>query len=447
MVTEELLMNINDFTEKFHDFERSFFKLKDNDGLYYWDLIRYYVFLDTYDKILNQKSRIVLSKKKSIPKLIIGWGLFLIFSIKCRLKKSKELNILCSRYGDIDKPSDNIIGYLASDKIANIETTTRRGVFNLNYLCYPVVSGIFNYSYDRINDDDIIHIECKIKEFFNIDISIKDTVIFSLNNFYNQKKLFDFLFKYTNIEKINFVQNGIMKGLISSCENNNVVSIEYQHGFIGFGHPAYSYPSKVDGKIYSPCEFSVFSDFWINGFNHYIKKVNVVGKYGVKNNTDYFNDFNNKILFIGSMIHHDELIKLIEYAIEHSEFTIIYKLHSNQFSDKEKILSRLQEKYPLSNQYEIITNEKSIDELIHEINDLFVINSTVIYEALQQGCKVYCYDVLDASNNYQLKNVPNIDFFKTRNEYNKILENIILTKHSKRQCHNLFFKPLQGVIK
>ncbi|MEC6831854.1 hypothetical protein VXS06_08780 [Photobacterium toruni] len=447
MATKELVMNINDFTDKFHELESSFFKLKDNDGLYYWDLIRYHIFIDTYDKILGQKSRTVLSKKISIPKLIIGWMLFVIFLIKWRFKKPKELNILCSRYGDIDKPSDNIIGHLVSDDSANIETTKFRGVFNLNYLYYPVVSGIFNYSYCGLKDDDIANIECKIKEFFDVDLSIKDTVLFSLNNYYNQKKLFDFLFKYTCIEKVNFIQNGIMKGLIASCENNNVVSVEYQHGFIGFGHPAYSYPNKVDGKIYIPCEFSVFSDFWINDLNHFIKKINVVGKYGVKNNVDYFNDFNNEILFIGSMIHHEKLIELIEYAIENSEFTIIYKLHSNQFSDKEKISSRLQEKYPLSNQYKIITNEQSIDELIHEINDLFVINSTVIYEALQQGCRVYCYDVLDASNNYQLKNVPNIDFFKTINEYNVILENIILTKHSKRQCNNLFFKPLQGINK
>ena len=435
-------MSITEFTEKFHLFEQELFELQDYNKLYFWDLIRYYIFINVYDELTDTEVRVNYKVKRNYFKSFIGFLLFFFFIVKCKYIKYNKLNLLCSRSVRNGKPCDDILGGVVDKHSTNIETTRKRNIFSLNFFCYPLVDNTFKYDMKSFPIEHIEYIESKIKKEFNISIFIFPIVKYALSKFKNQKFFFDLLFKNTNIKNVNFVQNGIMKGLILSCEENDVKSVEYQHGFIGFTHPAYSYPNNINGRYYTPNQLSVFSSYWVENYAHHIPIIKVVGKYGVLKNKENICEYNNKLLFIGSDIHHGSLVGLIEYTIENSLLHVIYKLHPNQFYKTKDIISYFKHKYPDCNRLDIVTNNINTEDLISEINNIVVINSTVIYEGLQKGCNIYCYHVQDASSNENLACKKNFNFFYDYSDYGAILKTISTNEKFYRIGNNDFFEPL-----
>ena len=95
-------MNINYFTEKFHEIEidARAFEFQDIDGLHYWDAVRYSVFQYTYECLLDQRTNFDTktgrkTKVKLRAKLFISRCIqYLVINL---LKYSKNIGVLVKR--------------------------------------------------------------------------------------------------------------------------------------------------------------------------------------------------------------------------------------------------------------------------------------------------------------------------------------------------------------
>ncbi len=183
------------------------------------------------------------------------------------------------------------------------------------------------------------------------------------------------------------VQNGIEKALFHVANTRGVPTIEAQHGLIGFGHPAYSYPRGIDydRQTGMPGLFLTFSDFWSIGGHYPAKRHAVVG-------TDHFATgiapiatALGTIMIISADIYHHDLVEVARaIAQAMPERKVIYKLHPNQRNNETDIIVSLAD---LPN---IVIGSASTPaiNMMNDVSHLVTIQSTVVYEAVQHGRRV-----------------------------------------------------------
>lgn len=183
------------------------------------------------------------------------------------------------------------------------------------------------------------------------------------------------------------VQNGIEKPLFHVANTRGVPTIEAQHGLIGFGHPAYSYPTDVnyDQQTGMPSLFLTFSDFWSVGGHYPAGRHAVVGTDHFATGIDPISSELGTIIIITADIYHQELIELTRtLALAMPDRRFIYKLHPNQWIDEPAIISALAD---LAN---IVIGSATTPavQLMDGVSHLVAIQSTVVYEALQHGRRI-----------------------------------------------------------
>lgn len=189
-------------------------------------------------------------------------------------------------------------------------------------------------------------------------------------------------------------QNGILKAFLKAAQRNRIPVFEFQHGVVDRGHLAYNYP-KMDykeGQVTLPDTILSLSSFWFNELYLPNVKIASIGN-------DYFysplaeiasttdSSVPESILVISSDVFGKDLsdfILRLEKEGQVKNIPIYFKLHPNQFFEKEYYIEKLRS----INNLRIITNEQSVGELLKICNTVFAIQSTAIYEALQANRKV-----------------------------------------------------------
>lgn len=183
------------------------------------------------------------------------------------------------------------------------------------------------------------------------------------------------------------VQNGIEKALFHVANTRNVPAIEAQHGLIGFGHPAYSYPRDLDytRQTGMPDLFLTFSPFWSVSGYYPAGRHAVVGTNHFATGIAPIATPVGAIMIICADIYHRELIEVCR-AIARAlpQRKIIYKLHPNQRHDEPAIGAALAD---LANIVVGSASDPAV-QWLDDVSHVVAIQSTVVYEALQHGRRI-----------------------------------------------------------
>jgi hypothetical protein len=382
--------------DRFLDFEKEnhLFDLQDEYGTYYWDIFRY----EIYPLLLWEGGFLPSSEKKRTVKEVIIKAFSMFY-------EPFRLFFIC--------PKKENLFYLTSRNRVNGKFIDQnaKAVYDLFSEQDSLVIESFN-SYNHLKNSFFLPQRIfrrllkkeKTTDFsFLMNILEKEFGKLSFNEAFLQKKISDYyvdlfffskLFYKKKIRSIFLTQNGIQKGIIKAANNLNIPIFEFQHGVVDIGHLAYNYPkiNYKEGQVILPHTILSLSPFWFKEL--YLPNVEIIPI-----GNDYFynplaeiasttdSSVAQSILVISSDVFGKDLSDFIlelEKEGQLKEVPIYFKLHPNQFFEKEYYIEKLSS---IKN-IRIITNEQSVGELLKICNTVFAIQSTAVYEALQANRKV-----------------------------------------------------------
>lgn len=409
-----------DKIKTFFDFEANngLFEIFDNHGLRPWEAVRYYVLSCVLsDNTTKNNKKIAAQTGLNFQHKIKKVSAFISHVIHHR--KSTFLFVLCSRDQKngvlYDKISDSLYDRIDKKNCLTIET--------LDSYLSP------NYKYGKDVAPDILGFISRMVmscfDFTEIYNQVKthypaaNISLFKMNSCYKQflccYYFYKYLFKMCDIKKVFFVQNCIQKGLLAAANEKGITICELQHGQISYNHPAYSYPNSEKLKetmIYHPDYLLTFGKFWSkNRFYPGVKDI-VLGNDSYAEKIKVCDTHSNKKLLVISNIKDGKLLaqRVDEVLETDSEFFFYFKLHPNQYHEYKKYIKRFEG----NKHVKVISNQKSINELLNLCEGIFLTKSTVELEALRLGRKVFVlmeqdYEVMDyvleESGVYACKNV------------------------------------------
>lgn len=454
------MKNINDIKEIFFDMEVSegLFDLKLDDGAYYWDIIRREVFYEVYraydksfvyrnpEKIKSKWQSGFLNIVKAIASqvnilLISLWKPEYIFITAQRLTVgSKKTDVVC----------DSAFNLIANKKkTLRIETCNKFGIvlFGKKKCLLNIINNtLLNEDFSLISDK----ISSLVFDYFNIDIILTKYIEKALIDFKNQENYYEKCFSRHQPKAVIIVQNGIMKGLFSAAKKNAIPVFEFQHGSISDAQVIYSYPENIHSNneaLFLPNTFLTFSPLWNKSVHFPVQRIHSVG------NEFFYSDpivsKRKNILIISTRMHHEDLISISkELSITYPNRKIFYKLHPTDFYRKnffERMFSECKN-------IKITAEETHLKSLFSKCFFVVIIQSTVVFEAIQAGKEVLIYK----RSNYKQDSFifKYVNLFDSIHELRKVIDSHTKkTKHYKSppiffdKFDPIAFKRAIGVIK
>jgi len=420
---------MKELKNRFFDFEKEYnlFHIQNENGLYYWDLCRY----DIFKKIFRLQNHFKIQKTKhnsdfifkKIPiyfkKVIKMFENELV--LRDYLKTDyKYIFLIASRFIKDGKIFDNA----SNDFLEILKPQTfiieKYNEDTENYYPYRLLlkRKFVRYLSESKKNNKIS--DLLVKEF-----NLNKTELNKLINYNIKKYYIDYYYYRDIINKINpkaiFVhQNGIQKALFAAANDIGISTIEFQHGIINKYHPQYSYNNKIDYNHLNtfPKYLFLLSEYWQEKFYYPSTKI-VMG-----NNEFYSEDSTPKkeediTTIIFSRDHTENLLKLSKEFSNTYEGFIYIKLHPNQYENK----SYIEDEVSSLKNVKIITDELTIGNLLKKSRAIITITSTVVYEALQLGVKVFLLKKQNYYEHYDLFNNPNVYIINNSNEITKKINN------------------------
>lgn len=426
-------MDINKISEKFLNMEKKYklFNFINEDGIYYWDIVRYNVYNIIVNSLSNNK--IVKKRKKkhyTIGKLfklfynIIINELYLFYII--HFKNIKYVFYISSRYRN--KDGDKFVDFAVEDVLNFIDNNyfIIESFNNKSKAYFPyyliIKKKLFKLTRLLKIKNKNYKVAKIIKDNFSVNKDINQLIDEMITNFKIDYYFYKRIFTKIN-PKIVFVnQNGIQKGLFAAANDLNITTVEIQHGLINYNHMAYSYNKSISYNHINtlPKYYLTMSDFWKNNV-YYPVKMRTIG------NSNFYckpDKSSNKyaITIIFANIYTKNLLKLTkEIATHFKNEKIFVKLHPNQRSE----INFIREKLKHFCNIKVIFDEKNVKHLFKISHSIVVIQSTTVYEALQSGVKVFIYK----KQNYTIHK----DIFNNENVY--LVDSI---NDIKNNIHNKF---------
>ncbi len=421
-------MNIVEFTSRFHklELEGELFAFKDGNGLNIWDPVRFHVFHLLYSRlsggeyIYGMKSVKPALPKKLLKRLIgilAKWS----FYARCFMSKKMYLQILSSREKCNNSFVDTIQTQLdinIQDKAIKLETSSLKNtIIHSKFLLTSE-----KFVMDQLTNDFIHMVEDAFLAEFKIKIQLENVFLEALTKFNAQYCFYKALFKWKIFKTVFVVQNGITKGMFYAANEFDIPVYEFQHGYIGYTHIAYSYPSleNIDDNVYLPKVLLTYSDFWQVGiYMPEVKMVTIGSKnHGVVSLSSSMNS-TMKVLVTSSILHHDNLsalLKLVANELDTTEF--IYKLHPNQFFN----IRAIEKEFSKFSNVKVISNTKNMSECLSDCKTMICVQTTAVYEALQSRVFVCCYNRQDCNFHDNVVDVGGFSFFDNAEELITLIE-------------------------
>ena len=416
-------MENKSFVDRFFEFETKnrLFSLKDKNGVVVWDVIRFYVF--SYIS-WGKSAQSSLVKKKSLSsityklKRVFSSFIYYFFHRKC-----DYYCIIASRDvkngSSYDRNSDSIISLLRKQGICFIEDTLLtpesldykykgKTMFSLFFLS-RIINKRKRFDYDFGSIIELVNAE------FGETLVSQENLIQIYKHFYQQYFYYKFILARKKPKKIFVVLNKSFKGLYLAAKERNIPVYEIQHGEISRPHLMYSYPfNEIDGFIYSPNYVLTYGSFWGKDCKYPGTKFCSVG------NDEFvkINQINNKkktsVLVISADIYREPLSNFVlDLSSRMHQCIFNYKLHPNEFAD----VAYYKSVFKNSNNIVVYTNEKSIPDLLGESAYIFLVQSTVEFEALAAGVKVISWEHQDYWSLDCLWNEPGVFLVKDAEEF------------------------------
>ncbi len=402
--------------EKFLEFEtkHGLFELKEDD-LHLWDIIRPHVYVDF---IFRDRRPTTQSKSALFGRAVKRLRYLFLFPFK----KAKP-NLFCIHSRDrlptgqyYDKNANDFLQRVAKESHI-IETCEGPG---MRYL-YPIsllnpASFLNQLHYALYRQRDYRELAGKI----NLELGINwdsRKINRMISYFRSELLFFDRLLRWKKPERV-FSTNHYPKALFYAAHKNGVKAIEFQHGIIDRGHIAYNYPAGIgpNGPVYCPDILLTLSNFWGKDINYPVRQVIPVGNTvfsNIESSVRSIDPVHTTVAFFSSEIFGVLLQGVaMDYAKTNPTHLVFFKLHPDEFG-------RVKEYQQLFNSFaniRVISNEQSAEKMIAACNAVVVIQSTLVYSALQAGVTVFIYKRMTYYRHAHIFDNPNVILFDDASE-------------------------------
>jgi len=368
--------------------------------------------------------------------------LYSIIRLFLNVSKYKYLFLLSCRSVDdagrlFDSASDDVIKSCGSNHMLLDSKYEYYSKYSYD-CCYSSPTFLFSHFTIKKYNFQFEELVKLIKSEFDLtdDLISTDLLNNVLSRYYFEKKFYKYLLKKHNIKHVFFIKNGSQKGLCAVAREMKVKITEIQHGAILFEHMNYNYPEniKTNQNIIVPDNMFVYSSEWFEHINFPSVEIVPVGNNHIAIDSKA-SSYNNSILVVSSNIHGEILKNFITEIIETNKFSdvnFIFKLHSNQSLEKDGY-------YKYFNRFEnvsVVFNEKSIKNLFLECETVLVIESTIIFEALQANKRIL---LLKSNRSCLYNNLfvnPNISLINSIRDFGLFYKNPI-----KISENSIYFLP------
>ena len=446
-------------------------------GVYAWQLVRFYVYIEISKKIgiftsSPQQGEVTLKDK--------------ILTFLPFVKNSIFSNPLCGKYHKniliFDHPRrvihrgeyKDIYSYFLIDDLNN-DSISRENTYEIiespylnkhytkkeDYIKYNdrVLLGSYinkklvnlnlkSFTMDEVEMDKIANLQKEISSNFNIEIDLFNIIKNHILDFKYYYKKYDELFKKRTPKHIFVVVAYENKSMIAAAKDNGIKVIELQHGTIAKNHLGYDYPNPNDKNLkYFPDKIFSFGKYWGEVANYPIDKENIIAigfPYLDETTKSYLGNEKNKnqILFISQGVigeHLSEFAYKLAKKLEDSkdEFKIIYKLHSGEYANWQKNYSYLKKCEELANFHIIDNNKTSLYELFSKSEYQVGVFSTAIYEGLFFDCKTV---ILDLSGSEYMESLVEKNYVKKVATVDEFIDSIANFKINSYDNHFFFRK-------
>ena len=402
------------FIKKFHrmEVEEDLFNSINYDGIFVWDILRYSVYsklvfgtelLTFFDRTKNSNKNLYFIFTNLLK------NIFFFFK-----KKSEFMFFISSRsmLNDglfMDKSSHDLITQIGSGFI--FETEKCHNIYNS---CYDLVNLFSRFIYVReIDKDEYIEFSNKLGKYFSKDLFTYDEYKFILKQHKKHFVYYTVLFKIFKPKKV-VVSTGNPKALVHAARKMSIPIYLLQHGEVQFDQVDVSYPEFINynSNIYFPDIFLTFGTYWSKGINIPARLIHPIG------NNYYYQmpsiERDNSILFVSSIIHGEELSKLVkELSMKLPDRRFIFKLHPNEYNIPQYYISSLVDFHNI----EVVRSEFDTSMLVSKCEWVVLISSTVLFEALHFGKNVAVYKKLNWERQLYNNSVSYLDFIENSNDF------------------------------
>lgn len=430
-------MNVKEYVERFQTIEKenSLFDLRDENGIAFWDVVRYHVYQTIYFALDDVK--ITSHPRKSRLSSIVLFSKNLFHTISCFFfiffsgEKKPYLVFNFSRYKDADKTNvdyvtRDVVDYLGENAtlFENYcsEPVTYKYVTRIN--SFPTVLVYIRKLCKKIGffkvSKNYTQVEKLLNTSFNVQCNLSEIMSDLCFNYRFEFFYYQLLFKRLQPQIIFVVMTGGEKAICAAAKKNSIPVAEIQHCLVNYYQPYYSYPAVPQTKdlITNPSFILTFADFWTMQHSSPVSKVSIGNNYYY--GEEYSDIMQFDLLIITANIYQEDIGKLLDEMLSAGyNKKVVLKLHPNQLEETNKI----REKYAAFPNISVILSESSLDYLIQVSDTILSIQSTGIYQALNKGKKVIILkrknfqvhdDVFNVANVYLIDSVK--DFFEAEKQ-------------------------------
>ncbi|TWX71927.1 hypothetical protein ESZ36_01465 [Colwellia demingiae] len=434
-------MKNSEILDRFFKLEKKYnlFESNTNGGIKWWDIVRY----DVYIQILY------LTVRKPAPKLTrIKNNRFNVFTLlyqdikyllKMRNRRVRNFFYTYPRGVDengfsVDLISQDCLSIIKSQSfvVDGLQTgSTKECSYNNTALL------IFKKLFKLTAKKNILNADINLilKNEFKIDFDFDKKINELLGNYNADRLYYNKLLHFYKPEIVFFLATGGEKGLIASAKHLDIKTAELQHGQTNRYHMYYSYPEGVvyNKNLTIPDTFLSFSEHW-HTINYPVKNKISIGNSLFKNmNMNDTPRSGQSLLVISNGTFAPDLIPLIKsLATKLPDIPVVFKLHPQQKGHEREEAKQVFLGLP---NVEIICTEKTTPELLNEASAVIAIQSTVVYEALQLGVKVFLYAKQDFESHDDIFINPNVYVI---DEAKDIVDNV--TRPFVKTDQGVFFK-------
>lgn len=241
---------------------------------------------------------------------------------------------------------------------------------------------------------------------------LRQMTISALRNFMVDYTKFRKYLELKSVKQIVFVCSYGKEGITAAAQSLGIEVIELQHGWIGYGHPGYSFP-KSRRAPYFPNKLYVFGDFWKSECFLPLQPSNVVTA-----GYPFLNYMRNALLnrnheparertvlvtsqpSVGKLLFYETL----KLAALNPDYFFIYRLHPKEGSPDAYLeaLGATEQVNKLGNMHMSASYSENIYQALAKSEFLFSVSSTTLFEALVFGVKPVILNVDPLERMYYL---------------------------------------------
>ncbi|MBC9987906.1 hypothetical protein E4P24_16255 [Haloferax sp. AS1] len=280
-----------------------------------------------------------------------------------------------------------------------------------------------NITFQDDGENDIVLLEDKIEEIFNIDINLVGRVANELTQRKYTKPLYELLLERIDPEIVFIRYNPSKSTLIEVSQEVGIPVVELQHG-VDFNHShSISYDTPIEGEVCFPDVYLSWGEYWCDKPDFPIDDIRVVGWPFLEFVSKDFSsqEAGNGILFISQPDCGEELSKIAVEVAKTTDWEIIYRLHPKERTDWKSFYPWLE-----SQSIHIDSGERALYDVMSDCWAQVGTESTALYEGLKFNLNTFIYEDFDAET-HPWYEVEGIEVFANSDGLNEYLRQRVST--------------------